>query len=81
MRSSIWFLPLGIFYISTILANPFRQSNSGVKLFGREKIHEDGEKCPTNLTHCKCKLKKSKIDITCEEITSAQLKVCNLKLV
>ena len=61
--------------LNLCLAVPFRQSNSGVKLQGREKVHGDGEKCPTNLTYCKCKSKGSSLDITCEDIGTSQLKV------
>lgn len=71
LRLAFWSLLL----VDIIFALPFRQNNSGVKLQGREKVHGDGEKCPTNLLYCKCKSKKVNIDITCEDITTAQLKV------
>jgi hypothetical protein len=58
---------------------PFRKSDSGVKLQGREKVHGEGEKCPTGLNYCKCKSKGSSLDITCEDINTSQLKVNILK--
>jgi len=35
--------------IELCLGLPFRKSDSGVKLQGREKVHGEGEKCPTGV--------------------------------
>ena len=81
----LWFLPFLV--VSQLLglnlslptgqpnAAAFRsKNNAGVALNGRKKVHGDGEKCPRQSTpHCKCRSKKSGLDITCEDVDGDEL--------
>lgn len=60
---------------ATDSSSSFR-SKSGVTLNGRKKVHGEGEKCPSELTHyCKCRARGEGLDITCEKVNSDQLHV------
>ena len=82
----MWFVSF-LVYSQVILSSsapadstPFRRSNSGVSLNGRQKVHGDGEKCPTdNVPYCRCRAKSEGLDITCENVNSEQLNVSLFK--
>jgi len=80
----LWILPflvvsqlIGLSLSVPANAAAFRSKNSaGVSLNGRSKVHGEGEKCPRQqITNCKCRSKKSGLDITCEGVNSDELHV------